>query len=304
MKATQAWSRRGVLRSSMATAIAAWTGACTRAPSSQLHIVDSQVHIWIGGKPSPTHRQEPFTKEDLLQEMATAGVERVVIVTPSWNPSGNDYPLEAARSFPNRFAVMGLFDTRKAPDPILVENWNKRQGMLGIRLFLGSPQGRAWMTDGSADWFWPILERSNIPVMIFCSGLMPDLAKIATKHPGLKICIDSFGVPGGVSGISAFADFDSVLAMAKYPNITIKAESVPFISGEPYPYRNLHPILRRTYDAFGPDRMFWGSDRTLLKTPYKDCVTFMAELPWLSERDHNLIMGRAISTWIGWPLPS
>ena len=45
--------------------------------------------------------------------------------------------------------------------------------------------------------------------------------------------------------------------------------------------------------------MFWGSDFTLLKTPYKDCVTFMKEIPWLSDRDLDLIMGRAISRWIG-----
>ena len=307
MQPNRPWTRRNVLVSALAAGAVPWSETGARAQSGRrpAHIVDSQTHIWSGGKPSPTHRQEPFSKEQLLQEMSAAGVERALIITPSWNPDGNELPLAAARAVPDRLAVMGLFDTTKTPDPAVVENWNKRQGMLGIRLFLGSPQGRAWMSDGSADWFWPIAERAGIPLMIFAGGMMPDLARVATQHSGLKVCIDSFGVRPGMTGLASFADFDAVLALAKYPNVSIKAASLPFLSAEAYPYRNLHPILRRTYDAFGPERMFWGSDVTLLKTPYKECVTaFTDELPWLSDHDLDLIMGRAVSNWAGWPLPA
>ena len=81
--------------------------------------------------------------------------------------------------------------------------------------------------------------------------------------------------------------------------------SLPFISGEAYPYRNLHPFIRRIYDAFGPERIFWGSDITLLKTPYSDCVkAFTLEMDWLSDQDLELIMGRALSKWINWPAPA
>jgi predicted TIM-barrel fold metal-dependent hydrolase len=197
---------------------------------------------------------------------------------------------------------MGLFDTAQKPDTDLINNW-KKSGMLGIRLFLASQAGRAWMTDGSSDWLWPALERNGIPLMIFASGMMPSVAAIAERHPGLKICIDSFGVPAGMNGLAAFSDYDSVLALAKYPNVGLKAESVPFLSGEAYPYTNLHGILRRTFDAFGPQRMFWGSDITLLKTtPYKDAVrAFTEELPWLKGRDLELVMGEALAAWVNWP---
>jgi predicted TIM-barrel fold metal-dependent hydrolase len=298
--------RRDVLISGLAAAAALHGPAARASRRLPAHIVDSQCHIWKSGgpKPPPTQRSEPFSYQQLSAEMVTAGVERVVIVTPSWNPDGNQYPLEAAQALPNRFHVMGLFDTSKPPDPALIEAWTKPHGMLGMRLFLGRPQGRQWFMDGSGDWLWPVAERANIPIMIFAGGMMEKLAKIAVQHPRLKICIDSFGIAGDTHGILAFEHYDDVLALAKYQNVVIKAESVPFISSEPYPYRDLHPILRRTYDAFGPNRMFWGSDITLLKTPYRDCVTFMAELDWLPDRDLELIMGRALSNWIGWPLPA
>src|SRR5207244_9441619 len=130
------------------------------------HIVDSQTHIWSGGKPTPSQRQEPFLAQDLLQEMSAAGVERAIIITPSWNPSGNEYPLEAAKAHPDRFRVMGLFNVAAPPDAAALGAWNKREGMAGVRFFLGSAQARAWMTDDAADAVWPVLERGNSPTMI------------------------------------------------------------------------------------------------------------------------------------------
>src|SRR5687767_6798150 len=77
-------------------------------------IADSQVHIWAASTPerpwparhSP-HRPEPLTKDDVLREMDAAGVQRAVLVPPTWEGERNDVVLEAARLHPDRFAVMG-----------------------------------------------------------------------------------------------------------------------------------------------------------------------------------------------------
>ena len=39
--------------------------------------------------------------------MKIAGVDRVILVPPSWEGYRNDYALEAAQKYPDRFAVMG-----------------------------------------------------------------------------------------------------------------------------------------------------------------------------------------------------
>jgi predicted TIM-barrel fold metal-dependent hydrolase len=313
----ETWTRRHALAGGVAAAAASLTGQAARAQTGvqtlaksgrrPKYIVDCQVHVWSEGKPSSLQRQRPFLAKDLLKEMSAAGVNRAVVVTPSWSASGNGYPLEAVRANPDRLRLMGIFDISAPPNPGALENWKQQQGMLGIRMFLGSPKGQAWLTDGSSDWFWPVAERANIPLMIF-PGNLTVFAALAEKYPGLKFSIDSFGVPTGIRGQAAFANYDAVLALARYPNVTIKAECVPFLSTEPYPYRDMQPILRRTYDAFGPARMFWGSDITLLiptGASYSDCVrAFTEELIWLSDKDLDLIMGRGVSDWIGWPLPS
>ena len=54
-------------------------------------------------------------------------------------------------------------------------------------------------------------------------------------------------------------------------------------------------------DAFGPHRMFWGTDITKMPCSWRQCVTmFTEELPWLSEEDKRLIMGEALCAWWGW----
>ena len=49
-----------------------------------------------------------FTAEELLAEMDAAGVDAAVIHPPvSWDPGSNGLAVEAARRWPERFAVLG-----------------------------------------------------------------------------------------------------------------------------------------------------------------------------------------------------
>jgi predicted TIM-barrel fold metal-dependent hydrolase len=88
-------------------------------------------------------------------------------------------------------------------------------------------------------------------------------------------------------------------------NVAVKLSGAPSYSSHPYPYRNIHPYLRQIFDAFGPQRCFWGTDITRMPCSYRQCVTmFTEELPWLRGRDLELVMGEAICDWLGWQRPS
>jgi predicted TIM-barrel fold metal-dependent hydrolase len=297
--------RREVLALAGAAAVA--PSAALRAqpgPAQQLRIVDAHVHIWSGGTPTAAQRQQPVSKDQMVLEMREAGVDRAVIVPTSWDPLGNQTAIQAAQAHPDRFAVMGLLNIARPESLALIDTWKMQAGMLGVRLFLATPQAAAALKDGSTDWFWAAAERADLAVMAHAGGLLDAMARIAERHPRLRLCIDSLGARPGARDAAAFADLTGLLALAKLPNVAVKAEGTPTQSSEPYPYRNLHGYLRQIYDAFGPQRLFWGSDVTRLKTTsYRDAVTLFTEaLPWLSDRDRELIMGRALSTWIGWPL--
>jgi predicted TIM-barrel fold metal-dependent hydrolase len=264
-------------------------------------IVDAQVHIWSGHKPTnPNHRQvADFTAEELLREMDEAGVTAALIHPPGWDPNSTDLAIEAARTYPHRLAVLGKFPLDRPDSRTAIDRIKGQPGMLGLRFALLEPHQQTWLTDGTLDWLWPAAERACMPVALLGAGVLEAVARIAPRHPALRLIIDHFGRPD-----KAWSNLPALIATAKFPNVALKATGAPSYSSEPYPHRDIHDHLRRLYDAFGPERMFWGTDITRMPTSWRRCVTlFTEELPWLSTRDKELIMGRAVCAWLGWKLP-
>src|ERR1700733_9157628 len=138
-------------------------------------IVDAQVHIWgadtqerpwPAGNAHRAHRPMPFSKDDLLAEMAAAGVDRAVIVPPSWEGDRNDLALAAARAHPDRFAVMGRIDPDAKDLATQLARWREPPGMLGVRLALHTAELRQPFLEGRYDGLWSEAERLGLPVMV------------------------------------------------------------------------------------------------------------------------------------------
>jgi predicted TIM-barrel fold metal-dependent hydrolase len=273
-------------------------------------IVDAQVHLWKAPTPDwpwvPGRKPqlpEPFLIERLLGLMDEAGVDRAVIVPPSWPGDRNDYGLEAAQRHPDRFAVMGRLPVQDPKSAALLPDWKKQKGMLGVRLTFMREQS-ALLTSGSADWFWPAAEKAGVPVMVFPPGNVPKFAPIAERHPGLPLIIDHMSLMLETAQEGKIKEaIDDVVALAKYPNVSVKLSSAPTYSFEPYPWRDMTVHLKRCFDAYGPQRCYWGTDLTnaFAKSTYRQRVThFTEELPFLSEQDKDWVMGRAILQRLNW----
>jgi len=279
-----------------------------------MRIVDSQVHLWAAdtpdrpwppGRAAQAQKPYPVTKEALLLQMDLAGVSRVVIVPPSWEGDRNELALEAARLYPDRFAVMGRIALEKPESRALVPGWKKQPGMLGMRFTFHTDLQRPWLTDGTADWLWPAAEKAGIPLMVLVPGSLDVLAKIAERHPGLRLTIDHVGLRRITKGPDVFEDLPKVCALARFPNVAVKASGVPSLSSESYPFRDVQPFMKTLFDAFGPRRTFWGTDLTRMPCTYYECIhLFTDHLPWLRGQDLEWVMGRGVSEWLGWPLPA
>ena len=271
-----------------------------------MKIVDAQIHLWTQGLPTnPAHRQVPhYTAEECLREMDAGGVDAALIHPPGWDANSGAVAEDAARKYPGRFAILGNFPLDKPESRALVAGWKARPGMLGLRFALLAPHQRSWPTDGTMDWLWPACEKAGIPVALMATDFLPTVAKVAERHPGLKLLVDHFGRARGAKDAAAFSNAGEVAALAKHPNVALKATGAAGESSEPYPFGNIHPYIRRLYDAFGPTRFFWGTDITRMPCSWKECVTmFTEEMPWLTGRDQELVMGRALCDWLGWKLP-
>jgi predicted TIM-barrel fold metal-dependent hydrolase len=269
-----------------------------------MKIVDAQVHIWSQTvtPPSGLHRKVgKFTAEDVLKEMDEAGVDAALIHPPSWDPASNALAIEAVKAYSDRFAILGQFPLQDPANRKLIHGWRNQPGMMGLRWAFIAEEQQKLLYDGSLDWLWPAVEEEGLPIAMLGGLFLNKFREIAERHPRLRMIIDHCGLNRHGRDAEAFIHLDELVALAKLPNIAVKATGAPHYSTEAYPFRNIQDGLHRIFDAFGPKRFFWGTDLTRMQCSYRQCVTFFTEeLPWLGAADLEEVMGRGLCAWIGW----
>ncbi len=247
---------------------------------------------------------EPFTIERLVPMMDEAGVDRVVIVPPSWPGDRNDYALEAARRYPTRFRIMGKIPLQDPKAAALLPKWREQPGMAGLRVIFNTPQTLPWLTDGTVDWLWAAAEKAELPVMCFAPGRTSAFGPVAERHPQLPLILDHMGTAAAMVRDNTITEaIGQTVALAKYPNVSVKVSASPGLSREPYPYRDVAVHIKRVFDAYGPQRSYWGTDltNTYARGSYRQRIShFTEELSFLSESDKDWVMGRAIVQRLKW----
>jgi predicted TIM-barrel fold metal-dependent hydrolase len=309
-------SRRNFINGTLAAGasllpLAEASGGASAQQPPRRQIVDAQVHLWKAETPEwkwvpgmKPQLPEPMTIERLLPLMDEAGVDRVVVVPPSWPGDRNDYGLEAAQHYPNRFHVMGRIPLQNPQSAALLPKWREQPGMLGVRLTFNNATNIPWITDGTADWLWPAAEKAKVPIYFFAPYNISKFGPIAERNPQLTLIADHMCLTGAMAKDGKLKEaVDQCVALARYPNVSVKMSGSPGVSLEPYPYRDVADHLHRVFDAYGPQRAYWGTDLTnsFTKGTYRQRVThFTEELPFLSESDKDWVMGRAVLARLQW----
>jgi predicted TIM-barrel fold metal-dependent hydrolase len=307
------WSRRGFLEAAIGAgaALAMQDPQRAAAQADRRMIVDAQVHLWKAESDDwkwvpglAPQLPEPFTIERLVPMMDEAGVDRVVIVPPSWPGDRNDYALEAVRRYPSRFRVMGKIPLQDPKSAALLPKWKEQTGMIGLRVIFNTAQTVPWLTDGTTNWLWAEAEKAGLPVMCFAPGHTSAFGAVAERHPALTMILDHMNVTAAMARndtiVQAIAD---TVSLAKYPNVSVKVSATPGLSREPYPWRDVAVHIKRVFDAYGPQRSYWGTDltNTYAKGSYRQRIThFTEELSFLSEADKDWVMGGAIVQRLKW----
>lgn len=271
-----------------------------------MQITDAQIHIWSQGLPvNKAHRQvTSFLAAEAIAMMDEAGVDAAVIHPVGWDPNSDALAEAAVRDYPGRFAIMGALPLDRAKAEPKIAQWRDKPGMLGIRYgFLHEPE-RSLFENGELEWLWAGAEAAEMPVAMLATDSFPAIAELAERHPGLRITVDHLGGRGGFTTLkdaAAMTHMPDLLKLARFPNIAVKATGAPGYSAEQWPFPTMLGFLEQIYDAFGPTRMFWGTDITKMPCSWRDCITMFTEAAtWLPEADQPLVMGQAIRDWWGW----
>lgn len=276
-----------------------------------MRIVDAQVHIWAtdtparpwpragaDGRTAQPQRAEPYGAADLIAAMDSSGIDRAVLVAPSWEGERSDLVAAAHARYSDRLAFMARLDQRAPDAPAALAKLMALPGMRGLRFLVGTDFAVADLS--GLDWLWETLADAGRSVMLAPRGQFAAIAGIARRHPDLRITIDHLGAYAHRKGAAAFADLAQLLPLAQLPNVAVKASGLPDYSALGPPYADVEPHVLRVFDAFGAERMFFGSDLTRLPLGYPDLLALFASFDWLAGAERDRVMGEALLAWLRW----
>jgi L-fuconolactonase len=168
--------------------------------------------------------------------------------------------------------------------------------------------------------FFAACEKRGLPMFFWVARFPSAAIEMAERYPDLLLIMDHLTLKQGPTEpreSPPFRSLPQLLALARYPNVAVKFSGAPSLSEGAYPFDDLWPHLHQIVDAFGPDRLMWGSDtsrfagrigtRTLAEVPYPghhtyaEALHFIRETDELSAGDKASILGGTARRLLGWP---
>ena len=122
------------------------------------------------------------------------------------------------------------------------------------------PGRDAWITSEPHHRLWKKAEELGAIFNYFIAAdQLAKLEVMLARHPGVKIVIDHLARVD-LSKPDPAAEVAKLTRLAKYPNVWVKVSELSVISlSKDYPYNDTFPWVRRVYDAFGGDRLLYGT---------------------------------------------
>lgn len=233
--------------------------------------VDAHAHVFERGLPlAPVRRHSPqydALAETYLDLLRTYGFDMGLLVQPSFFGADNSYILAALRKYPQKFrGVAGVTpDISEKDFHILHEAGfaGMRLNLVGLPLVdLGGPEWTPLLRMvRKHDWHVELHRESrDLPLLI-----RPLL------EAGVKVVVDHFGRIDPVL-LQSDPVFPWLLGLGPSRRVWMKISATyrlgNLVTGE----RFARQTMPRLLEAFGPDRLLWGSDWP--HTQHEDHVSF------------------------------
>ncbi|MGQ5260931.1 amidohydrolase family protein [Micromonospora sp. ZYX-F-536] len=262
-------------------------------------IVDAHHHLWVRARhPQPwidpvtmAAIDADFEPADLAPVARAAGVTATVVVQSVAFEKETVDLLAVAAGDPLVHGVVGWVDLTAVDVADRIERLRAVRGgdrLVGIRHLVQSETDPAYLDRpdvrrgiaavGDAGLVFDLLVRQH---------QLPMATRLAHDLPDVSLVLDHLGKPA--LGRPEMADWTrDVRALAAAPNTTAKLSGlVTEVQRSHWTSGDLRPAVEDALDAFGPDRLMFGSDWPvcLLASSYPRWVNALAEL--LREHDES-----------------
>lgn len=279
-----------------------------------MDIVDAQVHFnRFGALESGLAAMDAVGVNALVYDEYWQFDEHARILPGYELPNGafrHVFPLAEAASLlhPERFAYLVRFDRRDPELEAMIATVRTMPQRKAVRVVPWTDEGFAQFGEGAEDPVFAAAQRHGVPIFVLLPGRTNLLHRYLRKFPDVPVIVDHCGVelqPGRLHN-DALSGFSEVLALAAYPNVSLKWTHAPRLSGGPYPYPDVLAMLLRVVDTFGRERVMWGSDSTQTRDHHSwaESLYYIRDTDQLSEDDKRWILGGSLRKVLNWPAPA
>jgi predicted TIM-barrel fold metal-dependent hydrolase len=235
-------------------------------------LVENTQHMFSPDQAKfPFHKNAPYKPESnsldsYIAFVKEAHLTHTVLVQPEPYQDDESY-IEYCFSrepSPGYFKATCLYDPIDPATPARIEELAKRNPnrIVGMRMHEMSAKGTPFDTSGAIknrDMKDPamrkVFQKLGELGMIMQVQLIPyharGLGELSAGFPHVPVLIDHFGLVARGTP----AEYDDMVNLSKMPQFYMKISQLP-----PDP----KPMVRRVYNAFGPDRLIWGSYGTAM----------------------------------------
>jgi L-fuconolactonase len=238
-------------------------------------IIDSHCHAWARW-PYDDSVPDISTRasvEQLLYEMDRHGVERAAVICARIDGSehrgedNNYYVARAAARHPDRLFVFVDVDcmwTSEYHTPGAARRLRQaeeRYGPVGFAHYV-PPDNDGWLvSDDGMEFFGTAADLGLIASLAIWPSWHADLREVAGAYPNLRILVHHLGLVRPASP-TIRQDLDEVTESARKTNIYLKASGFHYLTERAwgFPFLEAKDIFRVLCDAYGTDRLCWGSD--------------------------------------------
>ena len=269
-----------------------------------MNFIDAHSHIW-----TPDTARYPlaagfrradmvppsFTAEELLAEAKAVGVNRVVLIQMSFYGFDNSYMLDMIAKHPGQFSGVAVID-QNAKDPGAEMKQLKARGVRGFRIYPKDRPAADWLgTDGLHKMFAAGAKENLAMCCLIDPNALPALDRMCRDFPDTPVVIDHL-CRIGVSGRIEPKEVKALCDMARHKQLHVKVSAFYALGQKKAPYRDLSPMIRQVYDAFGRERLMWATDcpfQVVGGHKYKDSIELVQHgLAFLSTDDKDWVLCR------------
>lgn len=284
--------------------VSAMTRAEERTTStSDQGFVDAHSHIWTPDVEAyplaegvTTKDLEPrsFTDDELVKLARPFGVTRVVLIAHSkfyaWD---NRYLTDAAAERPETFRVVAMVDDRK-PNPGAAMRALLKKHTTGFRITSSVHGKERWLKGPGMNEMWRTAADTRQAICCLANpDELPEIDAMCSRFLETPVVIDHLARIG-MAGEIDDAGVKNLCRLARHEHVFVKVSAFYALGKKRPPHDELVPLVRRVFEAFGPERLMWGSDSPYQidgPNTYASSLTFVREtLDFLTPADREWLL--------------